>query len=47
MWIRISGSMPLTNADPDPSSFILDLQDANKKVKGKKKSQNSVEDPDP
>ncbi len=23
--------MPLTNADPDPSSFILDLQDANKK----------------
>jgi hypothetical protein len=23
--------MPLTNADPDPSIFILDLQDGNKK----------------
>ncbi len=35
--IRIHGSMPLTNgsrsgADPDPSIFIVDLQDANKKL---------------
>jgi hypothetical protein len=39
VWIRIRGSMPLTNrsdpdadADPDPSIFITDLQDANKKL---------------
>ncbi len=31
-WIRTRGSMPLSNADPDPSIFITDLQDANKKV---------------
>jgi hypothetical protein len=35
VWIRIRGSMPLTNgsgSDPDPSIFIIDLQDANKKM---------------
>jgi hypothetical protein len=36
MWIRIRvwiiGSMPLTNADPDPAIFVIDLQDANKKL---------------
>ncbi len=36
-----SGSMPLTNrsgsADPDPSIFIIELQDANKKLIFKKK----------
>jgi hypothetical protein len=35
MWIRIRGSMPLTNGsgwDPYPSIFIIDLQDANKKL---------------
>jgi hypothetical protein len=37
VWIRIRirGSMPLINdpdADPDPSLFITDLQDANKKL---------------
>jgi hypothetical protein len=36
MWIRIRiwilGSMPLPHADPDPSIFIIDLQDANKKI---------------
>jgi hypothetical protein len=47
VWIRIRGSMPLTNGlmdldpdsdpDPDPSIFIIDLQDANKK-RIKKKS---------
>jgi hypothetical protein len=36
MWIRIRGSIPLTNEpgsgfDPDPFIFIIDLQDANKK----------------
>ncbi len=41
IWIR--GSMPLTNgsgfgpdsvrdADPDPADFVIDLQDANKKL---------------
>jgi hypothetical protein len=32
--IRIRGSMPLMdpNSDPDPSIFIIDLQDANKKL---------------
>ncbi len=39
VWIRIRGSMPLTNGsgsgqgvDPDTSIFIVDLQDANKKL---------------
>jgi hypothetical protein len=32
MWIRIRGSMPLMDSDPDPSIFITDLQDANKKL---------------
>jgi hypothetical protein len=33
IWIRIRVSMPLTNGsgcDPDPSIFIIDLQDAKK-----------------
>jgi hypothetical protein len=35
--IRIRGSMPLTNgfgpnATPDPAIFVIDLQDANKKL---------------
>jgi hypothetical protein len=35
IWIR--GSMPLTNGsermrNPDPASFVLDLQEANKKL---------------
>jgi hypothetical protein len=37
-----SGSLPLTNrsrsADPDPSIFIIELQDANKKLIFKKKN---------
>jgi hypothetical protein len=34
VWIRIRirGSMPLTKMDPDPDVFIIDLQDANKKL---------------
>jgi hypothetical protein len=38
VWIRIRGSMPLTNGsgfgspDPDPAIFVIDLQDANKKL---------------
>jgi hypothetical protein len=38
VWIRIRGSMPLTNGsgswilDPDPAIFVTDLQDANKKI---------------
>ncbi len=32
VWIRIRESMPLTNEDPDPSIFITDLQDADKKL---------------
>jgi hypothetical protein len=28
--IRIRGSMPLTNLDPDPSIYVIDLQDAKK-----------------
>ncbi len=38
VWIQMRGSIPLTNGfgfgsgfDPDPSIFIIDLQDANKK----------------
>jgi hypothetical protein len=33
-WIRIRGSMPLADpdADPDPAIFVIDLQDANKKL---------------
>ncbi len=31
VWIRIRGSMP-PDADPDPSIFIIDLQDASKKL---------------
>jgi hypothetical protein len=42
--IRIRGSMPLTNGsgsgswilDPDPAIFVIDLQDANKKLIKKK-----------
>jgi hypothetical protein len=31
--IRIRGSMPLTRPmDPDPAIFVLDRQDANKKI---------------
>jgi hypothetical protein len=30
--IRIRRSVPLTNPDPDPVIFVLDLQDANKKT---------------
>jgi hypothetical protein len=31
--IRIRGSMPLTNVSgPDPTMFVIDLQDANKKL---------------
>ncbi len=30
VWIRIHGSMPLTN-NPDPAIFVIDLQDGNKK----------------
>jgi hypothetical protein len=39
VWIRIRGSMPLTygsGSDPDPAIFIIDLQDANKKLFKKK-----------
>jgi hypothetical protein len=42
VWIRIRGSMPLTNGsgfgtwirslDPDPAIFVIDLQDASKKL---------------
>jgi hypothetical protein len=33
VWIRIRGSIPLTNGvDPDPSIFVSDLQDINKKL---------------
>ncbi len=33
LWIRIRGSMPLLmDPDPDPSIFIIDLQDANKNL---------------
>ena len=42
VWIRIRGSMPLTNSpgsrswiqilDPAPAIFVIDLQDANKKL---------------
>jgi hypothetical protein len=41
VWIRIRirGSMPLTNgsgstvdSDPDPAIFVINLQDANKKI---------------
>jgi hypothetical protein len=38
-WIRIRGSVPLTNdpySDPDPVIFVIDLQDANKKTNLKK-----------
>jgi hypothetical protein len=28
--------MPLTNPDPEPAIFVIDLQDANKKLKYKK-----------
>ncbi len=31
VWIRIRGSMPLTNG-PDPAIFVIDLQEANKKL---------------
>ncbi len=39
VWIRIRGSMPLTNGsgswirilDPDPAIFVIDRQDANKR----------------
>jgi hypothetical protein len=30
-WIRI-GSIPLNKMDPDPTIFVIDLQDANKKL---------------
>jgi hypothetical protein len=33
VWIRIRGSMPLTNGfglDPDPAIFVIDLQDITK-----------------
>jgi hypothetical protein len=38
VWIRIRGSVPLTNGsapepDPDLAIFALDLQDANKKLR--------------
>ncbi len=41
VWIRIRGSMPLTNesgpdADPDLDIFVIDLHDANKKLIKKK-----------
>jgi hypothetical protein len=39
VWIRIRGTMPLTNgsdADKDPAVFVIDLQDANKKAIFKK-----------
>jgi hypothetical protein len=29
VWIRIRGSVPL---DPDPAIFVIDLQDAKKKL---------------
>ncbi len=29
VWIRIRGSMPLTNG-PDPAIFVIDLQEAKK-----------------
>jgi hypothetical protein len=32
VWIRIRGSMLLTNADSDTDIFIIDLEDANKKL---------------
>jgi hypothetical protein len=32
VWIRIRGSMPLTNLDPDPAILIIELQEANKKL---------------
>jgi hypothetical protein len=36
VWIRIRGSMPLTIMypyfDPDPAIFVIDLQDASKKL---------------
>ncbi len=33
VWIRIRGSMPLTDGpDPDPAIFVIDLQDASKKL---------------
>jgi hypothetical protein len=35
VWIRIRGSMPLTNGSgygSDPVIFVIDLQDANKKI---------------
>ena len=35
VWIRIRGSMPLTKGSdpyPDPAIFVIDLQDANKKL---------------
>jgi hypothetical protein len=43
VWIRIRGSMPLTNesgpdADPDLDIFVIDLHDANKKLIKKKNS---------
>jgi hypothetical protein len=30
--MRIRGSMPLTIGSPDPAIFVIDLQDANKKL---------------
>jgi hypothetical protein len=40
VWIRIRGSMPLNmvniDSDPDPAIFVIELQDANKKIFVKK-----------
>ncbi len=36
VWIRIRGSMTLTNPDVYPAIFVSDLQDANKKLIVKK-----------
>jgi hypothetical protein len=37
VWIRIRGSMPLTDpdsdSDPDPAIFVIDLQDGNQKLR--------------
>ncbi len=43
VWIRIRGSMPRLmdpnpDLDPDPAIFVVDLQDANKKLILKKSS---------
>jgi hypothetical protein len=41
VWIRIRGSMPLMDPDPDldldPAIFVINLQDANKKINLKKR----------